>query len=330
LNLLSFGEQEEEEEPTIKKTKMKSAYDFIDDAVPTPTELVEELTNKVDTKVNPPATMLEKLKEKVRESDLKRKQHEKELELEQEKEREQEQQQKKQKEQQQQQVEPPSTTTAIDQLKQDIRNISKPTQSPPPTSAPREKKKSLVALEREKYMSSATKKKKSNKKSSTVDDTDVLNKLMAFQKKLSTAGAVGPLPSKEKKRCQLHDIPGCESCFDLSLEEEEQTDEGWISHQLVFDKDLKGKDLMQRKETVDDYVVIDPRDREAKAKQEEFDRKRSIKSKVSPAFRQDDSRKRRRGDDGRDNSRRKYDDDRSNRRYDDNRSSSRRYDDYKS
>lgn len=100
---------------------------------------------------------------------------------------------------------------------------------------------------------------------------------MAFQKKLSSAKeTAAPEEKKEKKVCQLHDIPNCESCF-ATLEEEEMTDEGWISHKLVFDKDLKGKDLMQRKETVDDYVVIDPRDREAKFKQEEYERKKSSK-----------------------------------------------------
>lgn len=305
---------------------MKSQYDFIDSTVPTPIELTDAVKSETKTPVeheslSSPTTMDEKLKEKVRESDIKRKQQQ---QLDQEKIRE---------SRKQEQETPPSTANTIDQLKQDIRNISKPVESAPPAPVAREKKKSLVALEREKYASSTSKKKKSNKKSSTMDDSDVLNQLMAFQKKLSTAAAVEPLPAKERKRCKLHDIPGCESCFDLSLEEEDETDEGWISHQLVFDKDLKGKDLMQRKETVDDYVVIDPRDREAKAKQEEFDRKRSMKSKVGPAFRKreddDDSRKRRRDEDDRRSKSRRYEDDhRSSRKYDDDqRSSSRRYED---
>lgn len=109
---------------------------------------------------------------------------------------------------------------------------------------------------------------------------------MAFTKKISTAKPLSKsIDKKQEKVCQLHDIPNCESCFDISGQDADETDEGWISHKLVFDKDLKGKDLMQRKETVDDYVVIDPRDREAKAKQEEYDKKRHIKSKVGPAFR---------------------------------------------
>lgn len=139
---------------------------------------------------------------------------------------------------------------------------------------------------------------------------------MAFQTKLSSAKSeTAETEKKEQKHCKLHDIPNCESCFDTTGQTEEETDDGWISHKLVFDKDLKGKDLMQRKETVDDYVVIDPRDREAKAKQEEYEKKRHIKSKVGPAF-----RKREREDDdyGRGSS--------SSRKYSD--SSSRRRDDY--
>lgn len=136
---------------------------------------------------------------------------------------------------------------------------------------------------------------------------------MAFQKKISTAKPESTsADKKEQKICKLHDIPNCESCFDLSGELDDETDDGWISHKLVFDKDLKGKDLMQRKETVDDYVVIDPRDREAKAKQEEYEKKRHIKSKVAPAF-----RKRERDDDVDDRSR-KYSSS-SSKRYDDSR-----------
>lgn len=116
---------------------------------------------------------------------------------------------------------------------------------------------------------------------------------MAFTSKLSKAKPESnSSEKKETKICKLHDIPNCESCFDITGMEIDDTDDGWISHKLVFDKDLKGKDLMQRRETVDDYVVIDPRDREAKAKQEEFEKKRHLKSKVgSAAFRREDDRK---------------------------------------
>jgi peptidyl-prolyl cis-trans isomerase SDCCAG10 len=149
---------------------------------------------------------------------------------------------------------------------------------------------------------------------------------MAFQKKLSSAKPeTKETEMKEQKHCKLHDIPNCASCFDNTEEAVKETDDGWISHQLVFDKDLKGKDLMQRKETVDDYVVIDPRDREAKAKQEEYERKRGIKSKVGPAFR----KREREDDDDRGSSSRKYNDSSSRRREDYGRRDDSRRDDYR-
>lgn len=138
---------------------------------------------------------------------------------------------------------------------------------------------------------------------------------MAFTKKISSAKPESTSTEKKPiKTCKLHDIPNCESCFDVTgMEIDDADDDGWISHKLVFDKDLKGKDLMQRKETVDDYVVIDPRDREAKAKQEEYEKKRHLKTKVNPAFRNDsrrDDRRSDRRDDRSDSKRSRYNDDR--------------------
>ncbi|KAI8082530.1 cyclophilin-like domain-containing protein [Gilbertella persicaria] len=265
LNLLSFGEEAAElEPPSTEKTKMKSTYDFMENAAPPPSDLMQELSQPI---IEPPKKeenkqrMEDKLKEKVKQMEEKRKKE-------------------KKKQQEEKKLEPvvqESTEDAIEKLKRDIRSISKPVEEAPPVIL-KEKKKSLVALEREKYASQQPKKKKT--KSNKIDDSDVLDRLMAFTKKLSDVGPASEAPKKEQKICKLHDIPNCESCFDPSVfNDENETDEGWISHRLVFDKDLKGKDLMQRKETVDDYVVIDPRDREAQAKQEEYERKRSIKSR---------------------------------------------------
>ncbi|KAL9541646.1 Peptidyl-prolyl isomerase cwc27 [Mucor bainieri] len=323
LNLLSFGEEAAELEPPVdetKKPKMKSTYDFMENAVPTPADLLQVISQPLadDKKNEKKPSMQEKLKEKVRQMEEKKKQEEA----------------SKQAEKMEDIVETkaPVDTAAstIEKLKQDIRNISKVSNEEPMPEPKKEKKVSLVALEREKY---ASKQKKSKKKANKEDDSDVFNKLMAFRQKISSAKPEDTSTAKkEQKICQLHDIPNCESCFDASmLEEVDATDEGWISHQLIFDKDLKGKDLMQRKETVDDYVVIDPRDREAKAKQEEFDRKRSTKSKIAPAFRnseRDRDRNRDRDRERDDRKRRYQDDDRysssSKRRYDDDRSSKRR------
>lgn len=44
---------------------------------------------------------------------------------------------------------------------------------------------------------------------------------------------------------------------------DEDKDTSWMAHALCFAKDERGKDLMQRQEKVDDYVVLDPRVRQA-------------------------------------------------------------------
>ena len=62
-----------------------------------------------------------------------------------------------------------------------------------------------------------------------------------------------------------------------------------MAHKLVFGKDLKGKDLMQRKDNVDDYVVIDPRQRGAQAAADELEKRQKAKEKrLGEAFRKRD------------------------------------------
>lgn len=118
------------------------------------------------------------------------------------------------------------------------------------------------------------------------------SQLLAFQKKLSSA-APDPDAEREKKDeklpCELHSIPGCESCYDTFKDPaDEESDQGWMTHKLVFEKDYKGKDLMQRVENVDDYVVIDPRSRQAQAEKEERERRQEKKSRIGEAFRKRD------------------------------------------
>jgi peptidyl-prolyl cis-trans isomerase SDCCAG10 len=126
---------------------------------------------------------------------------------------------------------------------------------------------------------------------------------MAFQNKLMSADATADKvsePITEEKVCEIHGIPNCESCFDAFGMQEDQNDEGWMGHKLVFAKDLKGKDLMQRKDNIDDYVVIDPRQRGAQVAAEELEKKQKAKEKqLGEAFRKrerDDSYRDRRQD----------------------------------
>jgi peptidyl-prolyl cis-trans isomerase SDCCAG10 len=71
--------------------------------------------------------------------------------------------------------------------------------------------------------------------------------------------SIEPAP---ESRCALHSVSNCESCRADALmpaEEEEVDETNWMDTVLRFEKDTKGKDLMRRRDNVDDYVVIDPR-----------------------------------------------------------------------
>ncbi|KAF8937821.1 hypothetical protein EDD21DRAFT_360853 [Dissophora ornata] len=121
-------------------------------------------------------------------------------------------------------------------------------------------------------------------------ERELMEKLSAFETKVFSS-AREPEPNPAPKRndappCEIHGIPSCESCQDTitkrqkknkeakseggrdgSDEEEEgqqdsdsDNDIGWMQHKLVFEKDLKGKEvsLSAKRDDVNDYIVIDP------------------------------------------------------------------------
>lgn len=155
---MSFGEEAAELEPPVEKAKkMKSAYDFMENAAEPSAEFMEELKKPVKQ-----SAKLEEMKEKAKAKEEERKkareeQAKRQKELEEERRR-------KQKEQ----APPETRQDAIEKMKQDIRDLSKPVVLEPVKK--KEKKKSLVELEREKY--GAQKRKKAKK----IDDSDVRNK----------------------------------------------------------------------------------------------------------------------------------------------------------
>lgn len=159
-------------------------------------------------------------------------------------------------------------------------------------------------------------------------------KFQAFQSKLLSAESTEPMgkdASEQEKVCTIHGIPNCESCFDTFGDNgEDDNDEGWMAHKLVFAKDLKGKDLMQRRDNLDDYVVIDPRLREAEATAIDMEKRQKAKEKrLGEAFRKrdrDDSRYSRDHDHDRGRSRH-HDSDRRSDRDGDQKRSRRDYDD---
>jgi peptidyl-prolyl cis-trans isomerase SDCCAG10 len=100
--------------------------------------------------------------------------------------------------------------------------------------------------------------------------------LQAFQNKLMATPVSHQTADKKKQDqpdgepCKLHQVINCESCARDEVQEVREKEfegdtwdeSGWLSHELVFAKDTKGKDLMKRRDDIDDYVVIDPRVRQ--------------------------------------------------------------------
>lgn len=85
-----------------------------------------------------------------------------------------------------------------------------------------------------------------------------------FQKKLKQFGLENKDENKaeapEKRICKLHHIPECESCFNIINKNDDfEVGNSWLAHKLKFEKDYKGKDLLQKRDSIHDYVVVDPR-----------------------------------------------------------------------
>ncbi|OZJ06236.1 hypothetical protein BZG36_00780 [Bifiguratus adelaidae] len=140
------------------------------------------------------------------------------------------------------------------------------------TAKPKSELQALIAKYKEKEQALADKKGKGSRNISAV--------LESFQRQLASPAygnsttpkapadtSSSPQPSNPQgndpsQPCRLHSIPFCESCNDLSGRPVDESDKGWLSNRFVAPKDLKGKDLMKRKESLDDYEVIDPRSRD--------------------------------------------------------------------
>ncbi|KAF9937671.1 Peptidyl-prolyl isomerase cwc27 [Mortierella alpina] len=185
----------------------------------------------------------------------------------------------------------------IQKLEGDIRKMHNRGEADADKKAAKMPKISLLQLEREQYKtraesSSTDKRSKKSSKSGVNPDKEreLLEKLSAFEAKVfSSAKEPEPNPAPKKNDappCQIHGIPSCESCQDTTAlkrkratrtgdgednenddngdeaveDDDSDNDIGWMQHKLVFEKDLKGKDvsLSSKRDDVNDYIVIDP------------------------------------------------------------------------
>ena len=278
--LLSFGDEEGEDLPTIK-TKIKSVYD-LEDQQPHPTKVLnEQAKEKVGEQSKPVKAPAKSAPAKPSASES--------IDL----------------TSSEPNSEPPTTySTAIpivvndspspprlpasnkpvaptesieDQIasiKSQLKSLKnkRPTEDTSAQEEPSKRGKKLLESEIRNYMSSgrAILGKRSRQ---TRREDETLSRLTAFQRKILTAEpelaqaeslGVGEGERAEVEVCELHNVPGCMSCFDRFGEKKDEDDPGSLwSHKLVFAKDVFGKDEKFRIERQgEDLEVIDPRERE--------------------------------------------------------------------
>lgn len=85
---------------------------------------------------------------------------------------------------------------------------------------------------------------------------------------------------EEEETCDLHFIVNCQSCRSWNTDGKDETnaeyddnDAGWMAHKLSFAKDTLGKDLEWKKK-MEEYEVIDSKDKGGKVIRDEDRRKR--------------------------------------------------------
>ncbi|KAK7687659.1 hypothetical protein QCA50_008874 [Cerrena zonata] len=256
VKLLSFGgdEGEEEEQPVIFKKKPIVRPDLVD----VPSELIPAPAipsgSKSSKGKNVVAQDSEQLTEKPKKKDRDevdvtkiRAKHEKEKAT---------QSSERQKE--------------IAKMEAEIRKLTRRGHGDDSDEERTKKKPKKSALEEE--MSKYTKGRGLNKKGKKKDEGDILDALSSFRSKLKSTTT------------QIDDVPDdpmdTEDSAVKATEEEDagmevDNDTGFLSHLLYFPKDNAEEVIKAER----DYEVIDPRQRGAKAKEEERERKKTMKPK---------------------------------------------------
>ncbi|PSR80371.1 hypothetical protein PHLCEN_2v6756 [Hermanssonia centrifuga] len=265
VKLLSFGADEdgEEEEQVIFKKKPIVRPDLVENPEPSaaiPVAISQASKEKHSHRTTEAASKIvepEKIREstKVNETDITkiREKHAKE-----------------------QAAQSSSRQTEIEKMEAEIRKLSRKARGDDSDDEPTKKKakKSYLEEEMAKYAKAkgAHKKAKDGKRK---DEGDVLAALSSFRSKLKGSAPDRDVPIEEP----TEDQEALAGASTVGAEEdpgmEVDDDTGFLGHALHFPKDNNEEAIKAER----DYEVIDPRQRGARAKEEERERKRALKPK---------------------------------------------------
>ncbi|KAF1813122.1 cyclophilin-like protein [Eremomyces bilateralis CBS 781.70] len=96
---------------------------------------------------------------------------------------------------------------------------------------------------------------------------DKLKGMTDVSEEIHTNGMPTGSAEDEEDVCDLHFVAGCQSCASwetqLAAQEakEAESDLGWMSHRLTFERDRLGKSLEWKRKNEEELVVIDPREK---------------------------------------------------------------------
>lgn len=296
LNLLSFGAEEEELEENLKEskinTKIKSSHDLLTEDVHLSSKVSIDLEKEKKLEKNDKVKEKnDKEKEKSIAKDIKNENNDNKIK-----------QYKTIEEIKSEKMK--NVQDEINKIKKEFLDKDKKKSSKENDKNDKKKKKrrglELLQMEREKYMNNSKAIIKKNKKHKISHDEDeTLELMLNFKKQLQDITYNENRLNKPKKEhtveidehglCKLHNKKNCLSCQalfneqnqkellgEISDEDNNSDENNWLSHNLVFE-DQGSKDIFK----VDDYIVIDPREREKQAKKEYYYKKQD---KVAKSF----------------------------------------------
>ncbi|KAI1269369.1 cyclophilin-like protein [Xylariaceae sp. FL1019] len=179
-------------------------------------------------------------------------------------------------------LEPPPRKSALEQANEEIAALKASMKRTMHSEAVPEMKKTALEQLIPETSTRGRKRRRGGEVSGADDD---LSMFKAFRSKLKHAAPereqeAAPLESDAKdivteqgedeaELCDLHFIANCQSCTSWDKAgNEDETDEGWMSHSLSFVADKLGKDLSYRKKAEEELVVIDPREKARTLKEE--------------------------------------------------------------